>query len=246
MMTQAVKPRLRDRFREAIRLRHYSVRTEKSYWYWIRYFLRFHPMRPPSELGEPEARAFLSFLATERHVASATQNHALNALVFLYAKVLSTPLGDIGDTVRAKQPQTLPTVFSHEEAMQVIGLLPEPYKLMASLLYGSGLRVTECARLRVKDIDFERLVIVVHNGKGAKDRTTLLPKVLVDRLSQHLRKTRAVFDTQRGGVVPVSLPYALKRKFPAAATSLAWQWLFPSSGVCLDDSAERACHKFCV
>jgi integron integrase len=235
MRNCAVQPRLRERFREAIRLRHYSVRTEKNYWYWIRYFLRFHGMRHPTELAEPEVRAFLSFLATQRHVAAATQNQALNALVFLYAKVLGTPLGEIGEAVRAKRPQKLPVVFSHEEAMAVIRELPEPYTLMASLLYGAGLRVTECARLRVKDLDFQHQVIFVHNGKGAKDRTTLLPASLLEALRSRVEQVRAAFASEGDATLPVTMPYALERKYPAAPRSLAWQWLFPSAAVCQNE-----------
>lgn len=148
------QPRLRDQFRAVIRVNHYSIRTEKSYWYWIRYFIRFHHMRHPTELGPAEVNAFLSWLATDRQVAAATQNLALNAIVFLYARVLEQPLGDIGETVRVKRPPRLPVVLTHGEAMSILGRLPQPYQLIASLMYGAGLRVVETARLRIKDIDF--------------------------------------------------------------------------------------------
>lgn len=166
------KPRLREQFRSVIRLNHYSIRTEKSYWYWIRYYIRFHGMRHPLELGPRDVSAFLSWLATDRQVAAATQNLALNALVFLYARVLERPLGDIGNTVRVKRPPRLPAVLSHQEAMSIIERLSDPYQLLASLMYRAGLRVVESARLRVKDIDFQRQVITVRDGKGA--RTALL------------------------------------------------------------------------
>ena len=166
------KPRLRDQFRAVIRVNHYSIRTEKSYWYWIRYFIRFHQLRHPIDLGPAEVNAFLSWLATERKVAAATQNLALKAIVFLYARVLEQPLGDIGETVRVKRPPRLPVVLTHAEAMGIIERLAEPYKLMASLMYGSGLRVVETSRLRVKDLDFDRQIITVRDGKGGKDRTT--------------------------------------------------------------------------
>lgn len=162
------RPRLREQVRRVIRAGRYSLRTEKTYWYWIRYFIRFHGVRHPATMAEPEVRAFLNWLATERNVAAATQDQALNALVFLYAKVLEQPLGDIGSVARAKGSRRLPVVLSHEEAMAVIDRLRPPYQLVASLMYGAGLRVTEAARLRVKDIGFSRRVITVRDGKGGK------------------------------------------------------------------------------
>ena len=172
------KPRLREQFRNVIRVNHYSIRTEKSYWYWVRFLLRYHRMRHPLDMGPTEVNEFLTWLAVSRHVAAATQNQALNALVFLYAKVLDRPLGDIGDTIRAKRPARMPTVLTHTEATHIIGLLPEPHKLLSSLMYGSGLRVVEACRLRIKDIDFDRHIITVRSGKGDKDRSTLLPAPL--------------------------------------------------------------------
>lgn len=237
------KPKLRDQVREVIRLRRYSRRTEKSYWYWIRFYIRFHDMRHPSDMAEPEVRAFLSWLATHRNVAGATQNQALNALVFLYSKVLDKPLGDIGSVARAKRQPRLPVVLSHEEAMAIIQRTPEPYRLIVSLLYGAGLRVVECSRLRVKDLDFSRLVITVRDGKGGKDRTTLLPQALLPALQARVECVRkmcqSVPESKR---VPTSLPFALARKYPNAGTSLAWQWLFPSSGICTDDNGQVVRH----
>jgi len=227
-------PRLRDRFREAIRTRHYSLRTEQSYWHWIRAFIRFQHLRHPSELGAPEVGAFLSWLAVERRVAAATQNQALNALVFLYAKVLDRPLGHLAGVVRAKRPPRLPVVFTHEEAVRVIGALAEPYRLMAALMYGAGLRVSETARLRVKDLEFSRRVITVRDGKGGKDRTTLMPGPLCEPLRLRVEAVRRAALAQGDAVVPVTLPHALARKYPHAATSLPWQWLFPSAGLCQD------------
>ncbi|MCP1726553.1 integron integrase [Natronospira proteinivora] len=230
------KPRLREQVRRVIRLRRYSRRTEKTYWYWIRFFIRFHNMRHPNEMAEPEVRAFLSWLATERNVAGATQNQALNALVFLYAKVLDRPLGDIGAVTRAKRQARLPVVLSHEEAMAIIREVPDPYRLMVSLLYGAGLRVTECARLRVKDLDFSRRVITVRDGKGGKDRTTLMPEPLIISLECRITDLRQHFQAvPQEKRIPVSLPFALARKYPNAGTSFAWQWLFPSSSICSDD-----------
>lgn len=228
-------PRLQEQFRAVIRLHHYSIRTEKSYWYWIRYFLRFHKMRHPLEMGPSEVNAFLTWLAVERHVAAATQNQALNAIVFLYARVLEQPLGEIGDVVRVKRPARIPVVFTHAEAMEVIGLLEEPYRLLASLMYGAGLRVVEAARLRVKDLDFDRHTITVRDGKGAKDRTTILPTALIASLQDHKQSILYQWKHQEQLYKsPVSLPFALKRKYAKASTSFEWQWLFTARGVCLD------------
>ncbi len=230
------KPRLRDQLRAVMRTRRYSFRTEKSYWYWIRSFIRFHGMRHPNELGAPEVTAFLTWLAVKRNVAAATQNQALNALVFLYGKVLEQPLGDIGKTVRAKRPPRLPVVISHSEAMRIISELSMPYRLMVSLMYGSGLRLVETTRLRVKDIDFERQVIVIRSGKGGKDRTSLLPASLIPALHERIGSVRRNFLSKaRTARIPVSLPYALARKYPNAATALEWQWLVPSTTVCADE-----------
>lgn len=241
------RPRLREQLREVIRTRRYSRRTEKTYWYWIRYFIRFHGMRHPSEMREEEVREFLTWLATQRNVAAATQNQALNALVFLYARVLDQPLGDINGAVRAKRPPRLPVVLTHAEAREVIRGLGAPYKLMASLMYGAGLRVTECARLRVKDLDFSRRVITVRDGKGGKDRTTLLPDPLIAPLQSRVESICAVHrEREAGDEIPVSLPFALRRKYPNAATSLQWQWLFPSDGLCRDDDGRVVRHHIHV
>lgn len=242
----SARPRLREQVRQVIRTRRYSRRTEKSYWYWIRYYIRFHEMRHPARLGEAEVRSFLTWLATERNVAAATQNQALNALVFLYAKVLEQPLGDIGDVVRAKRPARLPVVLTHSEARAVIGQLDEPYRLMASIMYGAGLRVTECARLRVKDVDWSRRVITVRDGKGGKDRTTLLPEPLLGPLQQRVEQVKAARRAPQHSGVPVSLPFALRRKYPNAGTSLQWQWLFPSENVCQDDDGNVVRHHIHV
>ena len=230
------RPRLREQVRRVIRAGRYSLRTEKTYWYWIRYFIRFHGVRHPATMAEPEVRAFLNWLATERNVAAATQDQALNALVFLYAKVLEQPLGDIGSVARAKGSRRLPVVLSHEEAMAVIDRLRPPYQLVASLMYGAGLRVTEAARLRVKDIGYSRRVITVRDGKGGKDRTTLLPEAVVAPMQDRLGTIRAEHRAEGStGGVPVPLPFALSRKHPQAAYSLEWQWIFPPRNLCRDD-----------
>ena len=200
-------------------------------------------MRHPLEMGPAEVNEFLTWLAVSRHVAAATQNQALNALVFLYGKVLDHPLGDIGATVRAKRPARIPTVLTHSEATQIIGLLPEPHKLIASLMYGSGLRVVEACRLRIKDIDFDRQIITVRSGKGDKDRTTLLPTPLLEPLRERrARMQRAWAEKDAFYQCDASLPYALRRKYPNAARSLEWQWLFPSQGLCADDEGNIVRH----
>lgn len=237
------KPRLRDQFRAVIRVNRYSIRTEKSYWYWIRYFIRFHHLKHPLELGPAAVNEFLTWLAVERNVAVATQDQALNALVFLYRHVLDKPLGDIGHVTRPRKPRRLPVVLSHEEAMAIINQLGASHSLMASLMYGAGLRVTETIRLRVKDLDFSLGTITVRDGKGAKDRTTLMPGSLVPILEQHLEAIRSGWSAQEPDFsAPVSLPFALARKYPGANRSLHWQWLFPSQGLSTDADGEAVRH----
>ncbi|MFP6848096.1 MAG: integron integrase [Pseudomonas sp.] len=247
MDSSASKPRLREQFRSVMRVNHYSIRTEQSYWYWIRYFIRFHKLRHPLELGEAEVNAFLTWLAVERKVAAATQNLALNALVFLYAKVLDQPLGQVGELVRAKRSARIPCVLTHAEATALIAQLSQPYQLLASLMYGAGLRVVEAARLRIKDVDFDKQVIVVHDGKGAKDRTTLLPSSLITPL---LERKQRMFDawTQQDNFyqIPVSLPFALRRKYPHAPRAFGWQWLFPSMNMCTDEDGMVVRHHIHV
>lgn len=243
MDRQSTRPRLREQVREIIRVNHYSVRTEKSYWYWIRYFIRFHQMRHPCEMGATEVREFLTWLAVHRNVASATQNQALNALVFLYDRVLNQPLGDIGDTVRATKPARLPVVLKHAEAMAVINSLESPHHEIVSLLYGAGLRVSEAVRLRIKDIDLETSVITVRDGKGGKDRTTILPESLRDLLQSRINSIHTHWKRKEDHYAfPVTLPFALSRKYPNAGTSFVWQWLFPSIGLCRGADGEAVRH----
>lgn len=247
MDSSTSKPRLREQVRVVMRLHHYSIRTEKSYWYWIRYFIRFHQLRHPLEMGAVEVNAFLSWLAVERKVAAATQNLALNALVFLYARVLQQPLGQVGEVVRAKRSTRIPTVLTHAEASEILALLAQPYQLLASLMYGAGLRVVEAARLRVKDLDFDRQVITIHDGKGGKDRTTLLPATLIGSL---LERKQRIFNAWKSREpfyqAPVSLPFALRRKYPNAPRSFEWQWLFPSSSLCPDEDGQIVRHHIHV
>ena len=222
--------RLIERLREAIRSRHYSRRTEKTYWYWIRYFVLFHGKRHPAEMGAAEVSAFLSWLATDRNVAAATQNQALSALLFLYRVVLGVELPWLGDLVRAQRPVRLPTVLSEAEVRRLLACVPEGAAIMVGLLYGSGLRQIECLSLRVKDIDFAYRQILVRDGKGAKDRVTMLPENLVQPLQQHLGRVRLLHGRDlKEGFGEVRLPYALARKYPRAGRAWAWQYVFPSA-----------------
>lgn len=237
------QPRLRDQVRAVIRVNHYSVRTEKSYWYWIRYFIRFHQITHPRDMGPREVKEFLTWLAVNRNVAGATQAQALNALVFLYDKVLDQPLGELEGIARPRKPRKLPVVLTHDEAMRIIDKLSPPNDLIASILYGAGLRVTEACRLRIKDLDFNHQTIIVRDGKGGKDRTTLLPMPLIGRLQDRVAQiTRAWKDDSEEFLHPVSLPFALARKYPNAGRSLEWQWLFSSPTLSTDNLGNVARH----
>ena len=218
------------RVREAIRARHYSRRTEQAYWYWIRQFIFFHGKRHPAQMGAAEVTAFLSWLATERDVAAATQGQALSALLFLYQQVLGVKLPWLAELVRAQRPVRLPTVLSEAQVRRLLEALEGGARLMAGLLYGAGLRQIECLTLRVKDVDFAYRQILVRDGKGAKDRVTMLPEGLVQPLQAHLGKVRALHQRDRKeGFGEVFLPHALARKYPRAAREWGWQYLFPSA-----------------
>ena len=222
-------PRLIERFRAAIRARHYSQRTEKSYWFWIRYFIFHNNKRHPAEMGAPEVTAFLSWLATNRNVAAATQNQALAALLFLYKAVLERDLPWFDNLVRAKRPVRLPVVLSEAEVRKLLEQLDGVTWMMASLIYGAGLRLQECLMLRVKDVDFAYRQILVRDGKGAKDRVTMLPEGAVQPLQAHLGKVRTLHRRDRAeGYGEVWLPHALSRKYPRAGYEWGWQFLFPS------------------
>jgi integron integrase len=224
-----------DEVRRAIRTRHYSIRTEKSYVDWIRRFIRFHDYAHPRDLGGKQVSAFLSYLAVERKVAAATQNQGLNALSFLYRRVLEQPFGELQDVARAKQPQRLPRVLSEHEIRILLAAMSGIYWLIACLLYGSGLRVMEALRLRVDDFDFERRCIVVRNGKGGKDRVVTLADELVKPLKGHLANRRTQWERDRdNGVAGVFLPYALERKYPKAGIEWPWQYVFCSKSLSVD------------
>ncbi len=215
--------------RDRIRLRHYSLRTEKSYIWWIRRFIRFCGGRHPRELGPTEITTFLTHLAVDLKVSASTQNQALQALLFLYREVLDIRLPMLDQIVRATRPRRLPVVLTREEVRRVLSQLGGSSRLIVGLLYGSGLRLTEALELRVKDIDLDRRIVTVRNGKGGKDRVTVIPAELVAPLRAHITALAAWFERERSvGSPGVPLPQALKSKYPGAGTSLPWQWVFPS------------------
>ncbi len=234
--TTSKRPKkLLDQVRDAIRRKHYSIRTEEAYVSWIKRFILFHNKRHPREMGAPEIEAFLTHLAVERRVAASTQNQALSAILFLYREVLGIDLDLPLHAIRAKRPRRLPTVLTHDEALRVIAALSGTHQLMAKLLYGSGLRLMECVRLRVKDLDFDQHVIIVRDGKGAKDRVTILPDSLITPLREHLQRVRLIHQQDlKDGYGSVYLPYALERKYPNASKEWIWQYVFPSDRLSTD------------
>ena len=222
-------PRLHDQVRDTIRRKHFSLRTEQTYVHWIKRFILFHGKRHPREMGAVEATAFLTHLARDRHVASATQNQGLNAILFLYREVLGTPLGWLEGLDRAKRPNRVPTVLTQDEAARLGSQFEGTIWLMASLLYGAGLRLMECLRLRVKDVDFGYGQLLVRDGKGGKDRVTMLPRTVVEPLKQHLVRVKSLHERDLAeGYGEVEMPYALSRKYPNAGREWAWQYVFPS------------------
>lgn len=224
-----------EQVRDAIRTRHYSIRTEQAYLDWTRRFILFHHKRHPRDMGESEVCAFLTHLAVDRNVAASTQNQALNALVFTYKVVLQRPLGEIVGAVRAKKPQRLPVVLTQTEVKQVLGELNGHHWLACCLLYGSGLRLMECVRLRVQDLNFDRRAVIVRDGKGRKDRVVTLPDALILPLQRHLGAVRNVHEKDLGdGFGAVYLPYALARKYPGAPREWGWQYVFPASKRSID------------
>ena len=227
--------RLLDSVRHIIRLRHYSVRTEERYVEWILRFVRYHGMKHPQEMGSSEVAAFLSHLALDLDVAAATQKQAFNALGFLYREVLKKDIGPIEGNVRVRRAPRVPTVLTTHEVQRIIDALSGTNKLVVRLLYGSGLRLMEALRLRVKDLDFERLTLTVRGGKGDKDRLTVLSKAVVPALQDHLRHVRAVHNKDLAdGYGAVYLPPALQRAMPRAASQWIWQYVFPSVSLSID------------
>jgi integron integrase len=222
---------LLEQAQDVIRMKHYSIRTEDSYLPWIRRYIEFHHGRDPREMGPQDIEAFLTHLAVDLKVAASTQNVAFNALLFLYKEVLKEELDGPVNALRAKKPARLPTVMTKEETMRVIVAVPADHQLMVKLIYGSGLRLMECLRLRVKDIDFGNSQLIIRDGKGMKDRITILPDNLKPLLGEHLERVKLVHQNDLSeGYGRVYLPYALERKYPKASSEWGWQYVFPGKG----------------
>jgi integron integrase len=229
------KRKLLDQVRDVIRLKHYSLRTERTYCDWIERFIRFHQMRHPAEMNELEVGEFLTDLARTANVSASTQNQALSALLFLYKHVLKQEIGWLQKVERAKKPARLPVMLSKDEVRKVFAHLHGTMKLMASLLYGSGLRLMECVRLRVKDIDFAYARITIRDTKSGRDRVTMLPVNLAAPLQQHLERVKAQhIQDVADGFGEVWLPDALARKYPNAPREWTWQFVFPSTRISID------------
>ena len=233
-------PKLLDQVRDVMRLKHYSLRTEQAYVNWIKRYIFFHAKRHPNDMGKDEIRAFLTHLAVEDKIAASTQTVALSALLFLYRDVLKREMGFVDNIERAQKPKRLPVVFTKAETREVLSRVDGQAHLIACLLYGAGLRLMEAVRLRVKDVDFEANQITVRDGKGEKDRITMLPQSAKSKLVEHLASVRLQHrDDLRNGCGEAYLPYALARKYPHAANEWRWQYLFPASRVSIDPRSGR-------
>lgn len=230
-----------EQVRDTLRAKYYSIRTEDTYLYWIKYFIRFHKMQHPSKLAESDVRDFLTHLALNAKVAPSTQKTALNAIVFMYRHVLESPLGDFSDFSRARTPRKLPVVLTKDEVRSIFSLLTGDSKLCAALMYGSGLRVMETVRLRVQDIDFDKLTILVRDGKGRKNRMTTLAAEVCQGLRLQIAHVQTLFekDNALGDWDGVYLPHALDKKYPAAPFELSWQYLFPAARLSKDPRSEK-------
>ncbi|MBN2103339.1 integron integrase [bacterium] len=227
-------PKLLDQVRENLRARNYSLKTEKSYISWIRQYIHYHKKRHPLKMGEAEINEFLKYLAIKRKVSASTQNQALCAIVYLYKNVLKKEIGNL-ELIWAQKPKKLPVVFTHQEVKSIVKHLMGMHWLAAMLMYGSGLRLSECLHLRVKDIDFGFKQIVVNNGKGFKDRITTLPDNIIQPLKEHLCKVKNLHQKDlREGYGSVYMPYALERKYPNASREWAWQFVLPAHRISKD------------
>jgi len=236
----AAKPKLLDRVRHAVRVRHMARSTESAYVYWIRRFILYHNKRHPLEMGKADVESFLTHLAVERHVSASSQNQAFSALLFLYRVVLERDFGWLDNVVRAKRPQRIPVVFTHDETKAILARLNGVNWLVCTLLYGAGLRGIEALRLRVKDLDFERLQITIRDAKGQKDRWAILPRTAVDPLRKHLALVRKWHgEAMQDGYGGVELPYALARKYPKATYELGWQYVFPAARPSIDPRSKN-------
>jgi integron integrase len=228
-------PKLLDQLRSTLRLKHYAYKTEKSYLHWVKRFILFHQKRHPKDMGTIEIEAFLTHLATDLHVAASTQNQAFSAILFLYREVLHQELDTPINALRAHPSRYLPTVLTHDQVLALLKHLTGTHQLIARVLYGSGLRLSEGLRLRVKDIDFAQSQIVVRDSKGQKSRVTMLPKSLIEDLTLHLQHVKRLHqqDLAQGNGL-VQLPYALARKYPNAGREWVWQFVFPADRLCCD------------
>lgn len=234
------KAKLLDQVREVLRVKHYAIRTEEVYILWIKRYILFHQKRHPREMRAAEVQAFLSDLAVNQKVSASTQNQALNAIVFLYQEVLHIELDWMENLVRAKRSKRLPLVMSKDEVRRVIAAMSGAHQLLAKVLYGTGLRLMECLRLRVKDIDFELNQIIVRNGKGDKDRVTMLPDAIKPALREHLDRVKILHEKDLAdGFGDVYLPDALERKYPRASREWAWQWAFPAGRISEDPRSNK-------
>ena len=228
-------PKLLDQVREVMRYHHYGLRTEEAYTYWMKQFILFHHKRHPKDMGKEEIEAFLSHLAVHKKVAASTQNQAFNALLFLYKQVLDLPFADNIAAIRSKRPPKLPVVLSQSEMAKLLAAMRGDAALMARVMYGGGLRLKELLRLRVQDVDFDNGYLMIHAGKGDKDRTTLLAQSVREHLQAHLSKVRSVFEQDvQAGHANVWLPGALARKYPNAPKSWEWQYVFPAKSLSKD------------
>lgn len=238
--------KLMDRVRYYLRLHHYAYSTEQTYTEWIKHYIFFHNMRHPNLMGEKEIEEFLTYLAVEKNVAASTQNQALNAIVFLYKKVLDIELDERINAVRSKKPRKIPVAMTPDEVSKVMANIPDEHKLMVQLLYGCGLRLKECLRLRVLDLDFSYKTLTVRDGKGAKDRVTMFPESLIQKMQNHLVNIKQIHDRDlTAGYGEVYLPHALSRKYPNAPSEWKWQYVFPSGRVGKDPrSGKMRRHHF--
>jgi len=238
------KPRLLDQLRARIRYLHYSRSTEASYVQWARRFILFHNKRHPGEMGSQEIVSFLNHLVVQEHVSSSTQNQALNAILFLYKHVVEKDPGELPDFIAARRPKRLPVVLTREEVKSIFVYLDEPFLTMALLMYGAGLRIMECLRLRILDVDFGRNQLIVRQGKGRKDRITVLPQSAVPGLQEAIERTSKRFERdQTHGIRHVDLPPGLLRKYPNAGRELKWQFVFTANSLSVDPrSGKRSRH----
>ena len=233
-------PRLLNLVRDRIRRKHYSIRTEQAYLHWVKAFVRFHGMKHPTDMGAPELESFLTYLSVERHVSSSTQNQALSGLLFLYREVLEIELPWLDGIERSKRPKRMPVVLTQDEVTAVLGQLDGTTALILKLAYGTGMRIMEVVRLRVKDVEFTRGEILIREGKGFKDRVTMLPDSLTLPLREHLVRVRALHEHDcKEGLGEVFLPFALARKYPKAARDWGWQYVFPSNKLSVDPRSGR-------